>query len=516
MSSSTRSSAAWLVALAAGSLSPAVWAETFEVGPGDDVEAAIAALSPGDELVVGGGMYLLDGRFTVDLTGTAEAPIIIVAKDGESPHFHRPDAGQNIWDLDNVHHVEIRGLVFSGGSAGLRLGAATHLTIDGCEIFDTDDVALRANDGGTYDGLVIANNHIHDTDNTGEGMYLGCNNDGCRVANSIIERNHVHHTNQTTVDQGDGIELKEGSYGNIIRDNVIHDTNYPCILTYSTAGNGPPNIIERNVMWNCGDHAIQSAADATIRNNIVLSSGADGIAMQPHQSGTPSNLTVVHNTVLHAQNDALSVSGISGTVLIANNALYAQAGNALSIGSGGTVTLAGNVVQGGVAGANNGYVMGDLTSDFLSAHYQGTPPIDVFPAPGSALLGAGVAMYAPADDFNATPRGDDIDAGAYAYAADGNPGWPIDAGFKDVVSPSTTSAGSGGAGGVGSASGGDAVGGSVGGAGGRPTGGGDGATGGPAATASGCSVDMPRRVLGDTSLRWLLLLALALATRRRC
>lgn len=35
---------------------------------------------------------------------------------------------------------------------------------------------------------------------------------------------------------------------------------------------GGPNVIERNVMWGCGDHGIQSAADVIIRNNIVLGS----------------------------------------------------------------------------------------------------------------------------------------------------------------------------------------------------------------------------------------------------
>ena len=118
-------------------------------------------------------------------------------------------------------------------------------------------------------------------------MYLGCNNDGCRMFDSLIERNYIHHTNGPSVTQGDGIEIKEGSYDNVVRDNVIHDTNYPCILTYSAVGNGGPNIIERNLLWNCGDHAIQSAADAIIRNNIILGAAYDGIRNQPHQTGVP-------------------------------------------------------------------------------------------------------------------------------------------------------------------------------------------------------------------------------------
>jgi hypothetical protein len=31
---------------------------------------------------------------------------------------------------------------------------------------------------------------------------------------SLIEGNYIHHTNSADVEQGDGIEIKEGSYGN--------------------------------------------------------------------------------------------------------------------------------------------------------------------------------------------------------------------------------------------------------------------------------------------------------------
>ncbi|MCX4246463.1 right-handed parallel beta-helix repeat-containing protein [Paraliomyxa miuraensis] len=414
--------------------SPA-WAAVVNVGPGDDVEGAINAAQPGDEIVLAGGMYTLTERFSFDIAGTEGQPIIIRAADGEQPHLHRPDAAQNIVDIDGATWVEIRGIEFSGGSAGIRISAADHLTIEDCEIHDTADVALRANDGGvTYESLHIVHNHIHDTDDTGEGMYLGCNNDGCRLANSVIERNWVHHTNGPMVVQGDGIEIKEGSYGNVIRDNVIHDTKYPCILTYSTAGNGPPNVIERNVLWNCGDHGIQSAADATIRNNIILSANVDGIAMQMHQSGSPDNLEVVHNTIVKSTNDAISLRNAVGDVLIANNAVYAQSGSAIFFGAGDTsgVILAGNVGIGGVSGGpGGGYVDGDPTLDLVDGHFGGAPPIDVFPAPGGALIGAGDPAYVTADDFNTTPRGGVADVGAYLFDPEGNPGWPLAPEFKD-------------------------------------------------------------------------------------
>lgn len=434
-----------LVLGAAGVLTAATaHAGVVEVTPADDLRAAMAALTPGDELIVHGGTYTMTSRFGVSVVGTAAAPITIRAADGEQPLIERPNADQNLWDLERVEHVTIRGLRFRGGSAGLRISAADHFTLEACEIFETADVALRANDAGvTYRAMAIRGNHIHDTGGTGEGMYLGCNSDGCRVMDSVIEGNYVHHTNAGDVSQGDGIELKEGSAGNIIRDNVIHDTNYPCILTYSTVGNGPANIIERNAMWRCGDHAIQSAADAIIRNNLILGSVANGIAMQPHQAGVPGNLTVVHNTILHATNDAIRVSGMTGPVVIANNALYAAAGNAIAAAGDTTqLTVTGNRGVGATSGVTGGFTAGPLT-ELTSASYAGAPPMDLFPVAGAGLIGGGDPTHVTDDDFNGTPRGGAADVGAYAFAASGNPGWPLGPGPKTPPTAGGPDAGTG-------------------------------------------------------------------------
>jgi hypothetical protein len=437
-------------ALAAGVLLnvQSAHAQGGEVGPDDDLEAAINALAPGDELVLQGGTYELSERFAMSVSGTEAEPIVIRAKQGEQPHVHRAGADENVIDVDQAEYVTLRGIEFSGGSAGIRISAARFFTIEACEIHDTGDVALRANDTGVvYESLRFLRNHIHHTNNTGEGMYLGCNENGCQFANGLIEGNYIHDTNQASVEQGDGIELKEGSYNNVVRDNVIHDTNYPCILTYSAAGNGPPNVIERNLLYNCGDHAIQSAADAVIRNNVILGARSDGIAMQPHQSGSPANLVVVHNTVLDADGSALSVRGATGSVVIANNALYTSGATALFVdGPLDRITVLGNVIQGGLNGPSAGTAEGDLAADFVAADFSGAPPNDVFPAPGSALIGAGAAAHVAEDDFNASAREGVADVGAYRFDAAGNPGWPLGPGFKtEAPMPGSGAGGSGGA-----------------------------------------------------------------------
>jgi MYXO-CTERM domain-containing protein len=452
-------------------------ATVYEITPADDLEASIAALVPGDELVLGGGTYTLNGFFEIGVSGADGQPIVIRNKEGETPVITQ-QAAQNIVNVAGAY-ITLRGLEFTAGDRGIRI-QNSYVTVEDCHVHDTGANAISANDGGVdYAGIVLRRNHIHHTGGVGEGMYLGCNDNGCQFHDAVIENNWIHDTNGPTVDQGDGIEIKEGSYGNVVRDNVIHDTGYPCIITYSTVGNGAPNVVERNVMWGCGDHGIQSAADVVIRNNIILCAAADGIRNQPHQAGDPQNIEIVHNTVLKAGGDAIRSDGIVGSVLIANNAIYAQSGNAIRVaGDLGAVTVAGNVGTGSLQGISSGFAATGSLSDFVAASFSGAPPNDVFPASGSMLLGAGDAAHVATDDFNGTPRNGQADAGAYKFDAAGNPGWTIGPGFKD------TPAGQGGGGEGGSGSG---PGGSTTGSGAGATGSGAGSTGSGAGGGDGAS-----------------------------
>jgi hypothetical protein len=400
-------------------------ASAIDITPSGNLRTAIAALKPGEELVLAGGTYTMSSAFFVTVVGTQQQPITIRAKAGEKPRIHMSTSAQNIVDVQSSRYLVIRGIEFTGGSHGIRLIDSDFVTIEDCEIHETGDVAISANSGGTYEGLRILRNHIHHTHHTGEGMYLGCNNNDCRVANSLIEGNYIHHTNGPDVEQGDGIELKEGSYGNIVRDNVIHDTNYPGIITYSTVGAGPANVVEGNVVWNSNDNTIQSAGDVILRNNIILGN----VSLQSHQNGSPGNVQVVHNTIIGG---GLTVRNVVGPILVANNAVYSESGTAIGLISGNLslVTVSGNVGRGGLSGTSSGYTEGKgLAADFINAHY-GVPPINVFPKTGSALIGAANAAHATPIDFNGSSRSGSNDVGAYRYNASGNPGWQITAGFK--------------------------------------------------------------------------------------
>lgn len=410
----------------------------------EQFETVANSLQPGDELVLRGGIYSQQCARVITVFGTASQPIIIRAADGEAPILTRPmnanfDFPQNNIDIQNSSYLVIRGLVFQGGDIGVRFtGTNNNMVFEDNEVFDTGNVALALNSGNS-DRMIIRRNHIHHTGRytlgptEGEGMYLGCNNDSCRVTNSVIEGNYIHHTRGTSEGGNDGIEVKDGSGGNIVRNNVIHDTNigssFPCIFVYGEGAN--PNIVEANVMWNCGE-AIQVVADALVTNNIILTSGV-GITAAPHaQVATMKNVTISHNTIYGHTDACLFVrwSGATNMVL-ANNAIYCPGKTAVNAAGLGGQIITRNYVEGAMVGASidssaffNG---GSAANAFVDPASR-----NLWPKTASVLVGNANATYASSRDFNTYPRvSSPFDVGAYeSNGAAANPGWSVTTAFK--------------------------------------------------------------------------------------
>ncbi len=424
-----------LVALA----SPA-WATTYTLTPSMNWQQTLSSLGAGDEAVFTAGTYVLTGRLGLTLAGTATQPIIVRGEAGAV--VRRNDANQNLIDFDRATFVTISNLEFAGGSRGLRFAAGNDVTVRDCEIHDTDSSAITTNDSGqTYARFHFLHNQVHHTAGTGEGFYLGCNNDGCRLQDSEISNNWVHHTNGPNVQVGFGtaIQLKEGGSGNVLADNVVHDTGAPCILVDSAAGHGAANVVERNLLFRCGDHGVQASQDAIIRNNVILKVASDGIAVQPHQAGLPQSVTVVNNTVIVPTGNAISVRSPSGSVVVANNALYAVTGAALfANGTTSVIDFRDNVGVGAVTGLGAALLAGSLSGDFASANASGTLPMNLKPQPTSPLVAGGLLTLTPMVDFDRVVR---VAADVGAYSAGGAPRWTLAEGFKVLTASAPPDAG---------------------------------------------------------------------------
>jgi hypothetical protein len=379
---------------------------------GARLTTALLALVPGDRLEIGGGTYSFVPYTTLDLQGTVTAPIWITPAPGATVVITRPDANQNIINVGvgrESRYVCFRGLEFTGGSHGIRLYSCTQVWIDQCRVHQTGDVGISAN-ARDSSFLFITQNEIWNTGGTGEGMYLGGNDGTVIMSRSVIALNHVHDT-LTGVTQGDGIEVKQGSWGNWIVGNHVHDCNYPCILVYGTAGQAP-NIVERNICYRSNDNTMQVQGEAIVRNNLVISGLANAFASQIHQ-GNPTALTVVHNTFVNSGTAARLSSWGGGTNMVfANNACYSSGGSALNAVSPGATLFVGNVCSGSVTAGLGGYIAGNGLADFIDLASDASRR-NGLPSQNSALRAAANAAHAVSHDLAGTPRIAPHTTGAY-------------------------------------------------------------------------------------------------------
>ena len=383
---------------------------------GAALATAVAALAPGDRLDIASGTYSVNQWWNVVLQGTASAPIWIVAAAGANVVITRPDAAQNVINLaaqpgDRTEFVCLRGLEITGGDTLIKLYRVGDIWIDQCHIHDGSGVGIAAN-SADVDHLYITRNEIHDPGlpgDTSEGMYLGANSSASRMVHSIIALNHVHHCGGT---QGDGIEVKQGSHTNWIAENLVHDTNYPCLIAYGTDGLGL-NLIERNTLYTSNDNTMQVQGEAIVRNNLIMDAAGTGFQSQDHQ-GQTRDLVFVNNTIVTRgrATNLTSWNGRAGMVL-ANNVIYSRDAESIRFPSGSSgVTLSGNVTLGAVQGAATGSVPGVGLADFVQVAWDASLR-DAHPAPGSSFLGAADPAHAPAIDLDGASRTPPHTAGAY-------------------------------------------------------------------------------------------------------
>jgi Right handed beta helix region len=366
---------------------------------GDALVKAAEGLVPGDRLEIGKGTYSVGRLWDLVATGTADAPIWIIADRNAKVIITRPDARQNVLNVGQskpVQYLCLRGLEFTGGSHGIRLGQCRNVWIDQCHIHHTQEVCLSANSADTHQ-LYLTRNTIHDGDGTAEGMYLGGNNGDVIMSESVIAMNHVYNCRGS---QGDGIEVKQGSWGNLIAENTVHDCNYPCITVYGTGGKRQ-NVIERNVCYRSLDSVMQVQGEAIVRNNLLIDGKNAAFASTDHQ-GKTVNLQVIHNTLVSTSHAFRGGSwNARSDMVLANNVIYSREQNALHFANGHAgVTITGNVLlgDGPKLGSTPGRGLQDFKRLTWDADQRDATPV------ADAPFQHGVAEYHLPNDLLSQPR----------------------------------------------------------------------------------------------------------------
>ncbi|NRA36578.1 MAG: right-handed parallel beta-helix repeat-containing protein [Planctomycetes bacterium] len=375
---------------------------------GAALASAVQSLKAGQHLIIEGGTYSVNKVWDVILHGTAKDPIAISAAPRHKVIITRPDRKQNVMNVGMntqkpTAYVCFRGLEFRGGSSVVRFFHCSNVWLDQCHLHDGGNVGLSANTYDT-DHIYITRNHIHDpgpASATSEGMYLGGNDGKVVMRNSVIAYNEVHDCHGT---QGDGIELKQGSYDNWIIGNRVYNCDYPCIIAYGNKGKGV-NLIENNVCYQSQSEGMQVQGDAIVRNNLVINNDRVSFSTRDHQ-GSVQNLQVINNTFVSAGNAVELRNWNNKTNMIfANNACYSSGGAGIKIvGGANKAKIAGNIYYGSIDGDGQGFKrskngLKDFVALSVDATYRDARPIG-----GSVLLAAAVPVIQADYDMYHLPR----------------------------------------------------------------------------------------------------------------
>jgi hypothetical protein len=416
-------------------------ASVFTVSPTSDLQGVASAMAPGDSLVLEDGLYELDGTLTISVPGEEAARIEVRAQNGATPIL-KAMGPFTVFELRDSSYATIAGLTFEGndtweeeGGNGVILRNTNQVTFEDNEIRNTRQSSINV--AGDAVGLTLRHNHFHHSSD-GHGLYAGCGDGSCWIADSLIERNLVHDL----LSEGAryGIVLDNGSQGNQLLDNTLYAVYHG--LRVESTQLGEPNVLEGNVVWEGRGNGIEVTGAARVRNNVVFQMDGVGIFSGNHENDDLADVVISYNTVALTDGWAVRLEDWANRdgMVFSSNAIANITGQGLLYESDeedATNYVTRNVVSGLVTGIDpalfpDWYVPGSGVADFANVEAW-----DFYPVPTSGLVGEGDPAgeaWIPDVDFNGAPRnGANPTAGAYEWSGgNANPGWRIAEEFKEV------------------------------------------------------------------------------------
>lgn len=420
----------------------------------DRIESA--AFAPGDLVHVVAGTYAIQG--SLRLTGITGAPLAWIGLAAEGPVTLRNSALANVVNVEDCHYLFLRGFEITHENGALPYGswhqvdgvkfqnvASTHVAIDSCRIHHLGNVGVSSQ-APAIRHIRVVDCEIHDTYT---GLYWGYYEAPTKryAHHGTIARNSIHDCPPVDLDgTGYGIQIKGGSRGNVIEDNVLVRTagnTRAGIAVYHISthlgAETERNVIRRNLIRQSRAEGIYATEGALIEDNVIVDSGSIGISVTRRDTGWGSfygNLVVRNNTVFgvaatFGQGMFTGVGPFVAPQVIANNLFLVTGPSQTSLrlppGFAGMSTQ--NHCFGNVSGPALGVVALPDLSDVLSTTWGDVDYL--FPVAAGALVSTAAPVFASDADFHDTLRDGAPDVGAFESRGRGNPGWVLADGFKD-------------------------------------------------------------------------------------
>ena len=424
----------------------AAFAATYDLAPGDSLDSL--TLVAGDQVLLAPGEYPQTAVMRWTAAGTDGAPIVIQGDGGEARIVLQELAGFDAGGAGGAitlsgEWVRVEGVSLSVPDSyesfnGLVLDGVDHVTLSDIAVSGATAAQLRLSNDTSNVHVEYA--HLY---RGGAGIRAGCSDASCWSTDATFTQNWIH-------DVGEGVVVYHGGNGTEISDNVVHAVEDHGIYVGSTDF-ATEHVIEGNALWGADSYGIRVQGASLVRNNVIFNLEGIGLAADDPGRNAFEGVILSHNTVGNSGDWAAQLVGWEGQIglVFANNALCNPDGYGFQYigdadGEAGDTAgtsevdpgnrLIGNVVCGLVEGPDSAaghYATGGGFGDFVNPENW-----DYYPSDGSALVNtadADGASYLPEVDFNGAPRdGEAPDVGAYEWDGDGNPGWALREGFKEV------------------------------------------------------------------------------------
>jgi hypothetical protein len=279
---------------------------TVSVTEPEALTTALASAAPGDVIGLADGTY--EGQFVAQASGTEDEPIWLCGSSRAVLDGGDLEDGY-VFHLDGASHWRLVGFTVTNGQKGVMADTTVGSVIQGLTVTRIGDEAVHLRNNSTDN--VVASNSISHTglrrDDYGEGVYIGsavsnwCSYSAClpdRSDRNVVKANTITHVTS------EGVDVKEGTTGGVVLDNVFDGSAMTGADSwvdikgnnYLVAGNSGTNAPEdgfqtHQILPGWGDYNVFSANEATVNGPGY------GIASWPEES----NVVTCDNVVTRAR-----------------------------------------------------------------------------------------------------------------------------------------------------------------------------------------------------------------------
>lgn len=265
------------------------------------------------------------GGFTINVNGTASAPIIIEGYPGERPVIDQQRALSNTLTTGQPDSPAA-----TKALAGFYIHAGDYLTIKNFEITQTSASGVMFNPGPITPSkyITIENNYIHHL--YADAVYGKDNLGGIRIdsTNFCLIRNNVIHDTYSPKTIGNPYTSEIYAFhsgihgyrpGNcIIENNLIYNVGKGVYQKTASFEKKDSNEVRKNIFYNIGDTAymvgvqgvgVVAAFNAKFHDNLVYNSKG-AVRVKVYETSTQSTGMEIYNNTFYKVDNGITVRGM--------------------------------------------------------------------------------------------------------------------------------------------------------------------------------------------------------------